>query len=69
MRAEEFADVLAAVRQFVRDEVVPREEEIEETDAIPGELRRAAADMGLFGYTLPEQYGGLGATLTEQSGS
>ncbi|MGO8957010.1 MAG: acyl-CoA dehydrogenase family protein [Streptosporangiaceae bacterium] len=65
MRAEDFADVLAAVRQFVRATVVPREEEIEETDAIPDDLRRAAADMGLFGYTLPEQYGGQGATLTE----
>ncbi len=65
MRPEDFADVLTAVRRFVRDEVVPRESEIEETDAIPDDLRRAAADMGLFGYTLPEQYGGLGATLTE----
>jgi acyl-CoA dehydrogenase len=65
MKAEEFADVLDAVRRFVRNEVVPREGEIEETDAIPADIRRAAADMGLFGYTLPEEYGGLGASLTE----
>src|SRR5215472_10179942 len=58
MKAAEFADVLDAVRRFVRTEVVPREEEIEEADAIP-------AEMGLFGYTLPEEYGGLGANLTE----
>jgi acyl-CoA dehydrogenase len=65
MEAAEFADVLAAVRQFIRAEVVPREEEIEESDAIPDELRRAATDMGLFGYTLPAEYGGLGLTLAE----
>jgi acyl-CoA dehydrogenase len=65
MEAAEFADVLAAVRQFIRAEVVPREEAIEESDAIPDELRRAATDMGLFGYTLPAEYGGLGLTLAE----
>src|SRR5215469_825611 len=65
MKAAEFADVLDAVRRFVRTEVVPREEEIEEADAIPAEIRRAAAEMGLFGYTLPEEHGGLGANLTE----
>ena len=56
MEAAEFADVLAAVRQFIRAEVVPREEAIEESDAIPDELRRAATDMGLFGYTRSEEH-------------
>jgi acyl-CoA dehydrogenase len=65
MNAAEFADVLDAVRRFVRTEVVPREDEIEESDAIPADLREAAVAMGLFGYTLPEKYGGLGANLTE----
>ena len=65
MKDAEFADVLAAVRRFIRTEVVPREEEIEETDAIPADIRQAAAEMGLFGYTLPEEFGGLGANLTE----
>ena len=65
MQDTEFADVLDAVRRFVRTKVVPREDEIEETDAIPADIRRAAVDMGLFGYTLPAQYGGLGASLAE----
>jgi acyl-CoA dehydrogenase len=65
MHDAEFADVLDAVRGFVRTKVVPREEEIEETDAIPADIRRAAAEMGLFGYTLPAEYGGLGASLAE----
>ncbi|MBD2897811.1 Acyl-CoA dehydrogenase [Actinomadura sp. RB99] len=58
--------MLKAVRSFVRDEVVPREEEIEETDEIPEPLRRTSRDMGLFGYALPEEYGGLGLSLSEE---
>jgi acyl-CoA dehydrogenase len=65
MQDAEFTDVLDAVRGFVRTKVVPREDEIEETDAIPADIRRAAVGMGLFGYTLPAEYGGLGASLAE----
>jgi len=65
MHDAEFTDVLDAVRSFVRTKVVPREDEIEEADAIPADLRRAAAEMGLFGYTLPAEYGGLGASLSQ----
>ncbi|MEU5989848.1 acyl-CoA dehydrogenase family protein [Spirillospora sp. NPDC047418] len=66
MESQDFADVLTAVRAFVRDQVVPREEEIEESDAIPEALRRTSRDMGLFGYALPEEYGGLGLSLSEE---
>jgi acyl-CoA dehydrogenase len=53
------------VRQLVRESVVPREEQIEDEDRIPDDLRAQAADMGLFGYALPEEHGGLGVTMTE----
>src|SRR3712207_127432 len=65
MDADVFAQVRSAVRQLVREVVVPREEEIDLTDRIPDELRTAAADMGLFGYALPEEHGGLGVTMSE----
>ncbi|MFD7180735.1 acyl-CoA dehydrogenase family protein [Streptomyces sp. NPDC059904] len=65
MDAADFKAVRDAVRRLVREDAVPREDEIEETDAIPEDVRREAADMGLFGYTLPEEHGGLGATLSE----
>jgi acyl-CoA dehydrogenase len=66
MEPQDFADVLKAVRSFVREQVVPREEEIEETDAIPEPLRRTSRDMGLFGYALPGEYGGLGLSVSEE---
>lgn len=65
MDPADFTAVREAVRRLVREDVVPREDEIEETDAIPQDIRRKAVDMGLFGYTLPEEHGGLGADLTE----
>ncbi|TCO47284.1 acyl-CoA dehydrogenase family protein [Actinocrispum wychmicini] len=63
--AEDFADILAQVRRFVRDDVVPRENEILATDRIPDDLRAAAAGMGLFGYAIPADWGGLGLNLRQ----
>ncbi|MEV0149899.1 MULTISPECIES: acyl-CoA dehydrogenase family protein [unclassified Nonomuraea] len=65
METEAFQAVLAAVRTFVRKEVVPAEDVIEQTDEIPEAIRAKAADMGLFGFALPEEYGGLGFSMTE----
>ncbi|MET7772706.1 acyl-CoA dehydrogenase family protein [Nocardia sp. NPDC005366] len=63
--AEDFADILAQTRAFVRDAVVPREQEIADADRIPDDIRRAAADMGLFGYAIPQEWGGLGLDLAQ----
>ena len=60
-----FADVLKQITEFVRERVVPRELEILATDAIPDDLRRQAAEMGLFGYAIPEKWGGLGLDLVQ----
>jgi acyl-CoA dehydrogenase len=63
--AEDFGPIVAQVREFVRDAVVPREREIADTNAVPDDLRAQAAAMGLFGYAIPEEYGGLGLDLTQ----
>jgi acyl-CoA dehydrogenase len=63
--AEDFRQVRDAVRRLVRETVLPREEQIEDEDRIPDDLRARAAEMGLFGYALPEEYGGLGVTMRE----
>jgi acyl-CoA dehydrogenase len=60
-----FADVLKQIKDFVRTRVVPREFEIMTTDAIPDELRAQAAEMGLFGYAIPQEWGGLGLDLVQ----
>ncbi|MGW4828940.1 acyl-CoA dehydrogenase family protein [Amycolatopsis japonica] len=62
---EDFQPILSLVRDFVRAKVVPRERDIMDTDAIPDDLREQAAEMGLFGYAIPEEWGGLGLDLTQ----
>lgn len=66
MQVEELDPISAAVRTFVRKEIVAAEDQIEATDEIPQRLRAMAADMGLFGYALPVEFGGLGLSMREQ---
>lgn len=59
-------DVLALrqeLRRFLENEVDPRSGEIDEDDRIPPEIVAKAREMGLFGLTIPEQYGGVGLDL------
>jgi acyl-CoA dehydrogenase len=51
------------IRRFIRAEVDPRSREIEETDSIPEALVQSARELGLFGLTIPEEYGGIGLDL------
>ena len=62
-----FGDVLKQISEFVRTKVMPRELEIMATDAIPADLRAQAADMGLFGYAIPQEWGGLGLDLVQDA--
>ncbi|WP_409180437.1 acyl-CoA dehydrogenase family protein [Amycolatopsis sp. VS8301801F10] len=62
---EDFRPILDLVRDFVRTKVVPREQEIMDGDAIPDDLRAQAAETGLFGYAIPQEWGGLGLDLTQ----
>lgn len=62
---DDFDDIRSAVREFVRTRVVPREQEIADGDAIPDDLRQAAKDLGLFGYAIGQEWGGLGLDLAQ----
>ncbi len=62
---EDFADILAQTRHFVRTAVVPREQEIMAGNRVPDDIRDQAKKMGLFGYTIPQQWGGLGLNITQ----
>lgn len=62
---EDFREILAQTRHFVRSVVMPRESEIAENDAIPADLREQAKRMGLFGYAIPQEWGGLGLNIVQ----
>ncbi|WP_216214226.1 acyl-CoA dehydrogenase family protein [Amycolatopsis aidingensis] len=56
-------EILATVRAFVDKEVIPQAQELEHTDTYPAEIVEGMKEMGLFGITIPEEYGGLGESL------
>ncbi|RZI76754.1 MAG: acyl-CoA dehydrogenase [Pseudomonas sp.] len=59
--------LLDGVRRFVKEHLVPAEQEVADTDEIPERLVTAMKEMGMFGLTVPENYGGLGLTMEEES--
>ena len=58
--------LLDAVNRFVRERLVPAEALVAETDEIPADIVREMKELGLFGLTVPEEYGGLGVTMEEE---
>jgi len=62
---EDFHDILLATRRFIRSVVVPREQEIVDGDKIPDDIREQAKNLGLFGYAIPQEWGGLGLNLAQ----
>jgi len=58
--------LLDSLRQFVGEVLIPRENEVADTDAIPQDIVEQMQAMGLFGLTLPEAFGGLGVTMEEE---
>ena len=53
-------DIQKTIRDFVLNVVEPRAHEIESSNSIPPELITQAAELGLFGLSIPEEYGGVG---------
>jgi alkylation response protein AidB-like acyl-CoA dehydrogenase len=60
---EEQQAVIATVREFVEQEVFPVAEELEHRDEFPEKIVEGMKDLGLFGLTVPEEYGGAGLDL------
>ena len=58
--------LIETVARFVRERLVPREAKVADDDAIPPEIVDEMRGLGLFGLSIPEQYGGLGLTTEEE---
>jgi acyl-CoA dehydrogenase len=66
VESSDFSKILSLTRDFVRQRVVPLENAIDDQDEVPEEIRQACREMGLFGFAIPEQYGGLGLSMEEE---
>jgi acyl-CoA dehydrogenase len=61
----DFRDILDATRHFIRSVVMPRELEIMTENRVPDDIRDQTKKMGLFGYAIPQEWGGLGLNIAQ----
>jgi acyl-CoA dehydrogenase len=61
-----FDALIDSVRRFVTERLRPLEAKVSEEDEVPGEIVREMREMGLFGLSIPEEFGGLGLTMSEE---
>ena len=58
--------ITQTIRSFVNDQLIPREDWVAENDRLPEDIIAQMRELGLFGLTIPEAYGGLGLTMEEE---
>jgi acyl-CoA dehydrogenase len=63
---ETFEALLGTVRRYVAERLRPLEAQVAEEDEVPEAVVREMRDMGLFGLSIPEEYGGLGLSMGEE---
>lgn len=63
---ESFALLRAAVQRFIDQRLVPAEDIVEETNDIPADVLSDMKNLGLFGISIPEQYGGIGLSMSQE---
>lgn len=63
---ETLDQLLTAVRRFVNERLIPLEPKVAEDDAIPADALAEMRALGLFGLSIPEEYGGLGLSMEEE---
>lgn len=59
-------EFLQSVSSFVNNELIPSERRVEETDSVPDEIVESMRKLGLFGMSIPEEYGGLGLSVSQE---
>jgi len=64
--AEILSQLTDTIARFVRERLVPAEQQVAESDAIPDDIVADMKAMGLFGLSIPEELGGLGLTMEEE---
>ncbi|MCD6640870.1 MAG: acyl-CoA dehydrogenase family protein [Nocardioides sp.] len=60
---EDQTEILKAVRQFVDERIIPVAQELEHKDEYPTDIIEGLKELGVFGLTIPEEFGGLGESL------
>jgi len=65
MDADTFEQFAQQLDRYVKERLIPAEEDVIENDAVPPEIVQEMRDMGLFGISVPEEYGGAGLNTSQ----
>ena len=65
MDPEIFEQFIEQLDRYVRERLIPAERDVIANDRIPDDILQEMKDMGLFGLSIPEEYGGAGLNLTQ----
>ena len=63
---ETFQLLMDSVQRFVRERLIPAEDHVEEHDEVPADIVADMKELGLFGISIPEEYGGIGLSLAQE---
>ncbi|MCB5944080.1 acyl-CoA dehydrogenase family protein [Acidocella sp. KAb 2-4] len=63
---ESFEILLATIQRFIRERLVPAENHVEDHDEVPEEIVAEMKELGLFGLSIPEEYGGIGLSMSQE---
>lgn len=63
---EIFVMIKASVQRFVQDRLIPAENDVEEHDEVPADIVSDMKQLGLFGLSIPEEYGGIGLSMAQE---
>src|ERR1700755_2317800 len=63
-RTDEQKAICEMVHQFADEQIIPNAEHYDHEDAFPEPIVEQMKELGLFGVTIPEEYGGMGLDLT-----
>src|SRR3546814_1845849 len=68
MDADIYDAFIEQLQRYVRERLIPAEDQLEELGRVPNDILAEMRDMGLFGVTMPEEYGGAGMNVSQYVG-
>src|SRR3546814_8035548 len=68
MDADIYDAFIEQLQRYVRERLIPAEDQLEELGRVPDDILAEMRDMGLFGVTMPEEYGGAGMNVSQYVG-
>ena len=63
---ESFDLLLPTLQRFIQERLVPAENHLEEHDEVPADIVEDMKEMGLFGLSIPEEFGGIGLSMSQE---